>query len=271
MTHWSNAFVSDRFDQPEYSEKHSVRYLIVTTVADGDIQLSQMLCATGLAGVPGQYANKTIMKAYFNDRASQHGSHLSDYFNFLEKNRTTPNGVFGSVAHLYQMKSPYWSKFEHGVMDAKVLEHFFIPPDVKVVLVIDKDDANHIWRAAEWILSNKLGQYICHEDPAFGDGADFKRMVKHNEYNCQTVEQAFEAQKNKQEMSEYFALGRDVLVVDRHNIASNSQEMINNVIEYILGRKVDVPSLQTPVGGWPRAFYNIPQHSAVAAEYHFRR
>jgi LPS sulfotransferase NodH len=82
------------------------RYVICSTPRTGSGLLSGGLTTTGVAGMPTEYLNGWLLKAYL--RRSGAGSFSSsEYWRFMEARYTTPNGVFGTKLHYDQLVAVY--------------------------------------------------------------------------------------------------------------------------------------------------------------------
>ncbi len=84
----------------------SKRYLICSTQRSGSTYLASMLDKTNLAGRPMEYFNDVYVGAFCRRFALQNLERLK-YISELQRLRTSPNGVFGAKAHLWQLQ--LWS------------------------------------------------------------------------------------------------------------------------------------------------------------------
>ena len=77
------------------------RYLICSTPRSGSTLLTDYLFASGVAGVPMEYMNDSLLMA-FSERIGRKITDLADYLKQIEKLRVSEHGVFGMKAHFRQ-------------------------------------------------------------------------------------------------------------------------------------------------------------------------
>ena len=77
------------------------RYLICSTPRSGSTLLTDYLFSSGVAGVPMEYMNDSLLMA-FSERIGRKITDLADYLEQIEKLRMSEQGVFGMKAHFRQ-------------------------------------------------------------------------------------------------------------------------------------------------------------------------
>jgi LPS sulfotransferase NodH len=80
------------------------RYLVFSQQRTGSTLLTETLVESGQAGVPTEYFNPDMGAAIWKRIGSDRPWAIRPYVQFLERNRTTANGVFGFKAHLSQFE-----------------------------------------------------------------------------------------------------------------------------------------------------------------------
>jgi len=110
------------YDQPLF-EGTQRSYMICTTPRVGSTLLGSLLHSTGHMGVPHEYfhidgVTQPLMQRWgLSERTT-----TKDYIAFIQKHRSTPNGVFGLKAHFNQIEKPIK---QTSLMDfLKTVDHF---------------------------------------------------------------------------------------------------------------------------------------------------
>ena len=94
-------------------------YIVCSTPRCGSSVFCEALCNTQLAGAPTEYFDKARM-----DRFWQHWNveSMEQYFEALLNKKTSPNGVFGAKAHLFQ----YGTAFGFDALPTQLPDLHFI-------------------------------------------------------------------------------------------------------------------------------------------------
>lgn len=88
--------MSARYDLPPQDATR--RFLIVAEPRSGGSLVAEALRLCGHAGVPFEYLNPRLMRAYGQRLGRVGDVPFEEYFDFLLRHRTTPNGVFAIKA-----------------------------------------------------------------------------------------------------------------------------------------------------------------------------
>jgi len=106
--------ISEKSDLPPTPIRR--RYFVFSQQRTGSTLLTEALVETGRAGVPTEYFNPDMGKAIWERIAGDRPWVIPPYIEFLEKHRTTANGVFGFKTHL--------SQFDWAIKDPKRQQRF---------------------------------------------------------------------------------------------------------------------------------------------------
>lgn len=102
----STAFLNGpEFDLPPYEGKPTSPYIICSTARSGSTLLCDLLAATKVLGVPHEYLNIPKHGRQLIARLCQNSpepASREEYFDVIQRHRTSANGVFGLKAHINQ-------------------------------------------------------------------------------------------------------------------------------------------------------------------------
>jgi len=102
------------------------KYLVCSTPRTGSTLLCTGLASSGSAGLPLEYYSGTHVQAYLHRiGSSKKALKLAEYWQFLLRHRTSPNGVFGmkmhfaDLAHAFKTKQAqrsFLGEFDHFIL-----------------------------------------------------------------------------------------------------------------------------------------------------------
>ncbi len=147
-------------------------YLICSTQRSGSAYLASLLDKTNLAGRPMEYFNDVYIEAFCRRFAFKNIDRQKYIFE-LQRLRTSPNGVFGAKAHLWQLQ--FWSGEKTLTAMKTILSAFdhliFIRRRNPLAQAISLDRA---LQTGHWSSQHtKLA-----DEPAFAPVFDFSRIAK---------------------------------------------------------------------------------------------